>query len=146
MLVVLVAVMIGLASTQIFMRNVLDSGIAWGEPLLRLLVLWVGLVGAIVAMREDNQITIDVLSRYLPTRAKTVTRLITDLFTGAVCAILAWHGGRFVMMDWQDATETFASVPAWLCEAIIPIGFGAIALRYALSFLSHLKMLMINRS
>ena len=145
-LVVLVAVMIGLASTQIFMRNILDSGIAWGDPLLRVLVLWVGLVGAMVATREDNQITIDVLSRYLPARTKTFTRLLTDLFTVAVCAILAWHGGRFVAMDWQDGTETFASVPAWLCEAIIPVGFGAIALRYALSFLSRLKTLIMDKS
>lgn len=141
LLAVLVAALIGLAATQILLRNVWDSGIAWGDPLLRILVLWVGLIGAMVATRENNQITIDVLSRYLPARTNTVCRLITDLFTVVVCTVLAWHGGRFVYMDWQDSTIAFAGVPAWLCEAIIPIGFTVIAVRYLLSFASRLRSL-----
>ena len=34
--------------------------------LIRILVLWVGLVGAMVASREDDHIHIDLLERYLP--------------------------------------------------------------------------------
>lgn len=140
-LVVIVAAMIALAASQIFLRNVLDGGIAWGDPLLRVLVLWVGLVGAMVATREDNQITIDVLSRFLPERLRQVTRCVTDLFTAAVCAILAWHGAHFVLLDWQDGVVAFAGVPAWACEIIIPVGFGAIALRYLLFCGTRLKSL-----
>ena len=40
LLVLLLSVMIGLASTQILLRNLLDSGFVWIDPLLRVLVLW----------------------------------------------------------------------------------------------------------
>ncbi|KAF0192753.1 MAG: dctQ [Gammaproteobacteria bacterium] len=145
-LVLVVGIMIVLAASQIFLRNVLDSGFSWGDPLLRILVLWVGLVGAMVATREDNQITIDILSRFLPEKIRLLSRAITDLFASLVCAILTYHGGRFVWMDWADGAIAFANIPAWACEIVIPIGFGAIALRYALLSLSRLKHLSPIRS
>jgi TRAP-type C4-dicarboxylate transport system permease small subunit len=139
LLVLAIGTMILLAAAQIFLRNVLDSGIPWGDPLLRILVLWVGLVGAMVATRENNQITIDILSRFLSDRLRRVSGAVTDTFAALVCAVLAYHGGRFVWMDWEDGTVAFADVPAWACEIIIPVGFGAIALRYLLFALSRLQ-------
>lgn len=140
-LVLAVGAMIVLAASQIFLRNVLDNGIPWGDPLLRVLVLWVGLVGAMVATRDDNQITIDILSRFLSEKLRLIARTVTDTFAALVCAVLAYHGGRFVWMDWEDGVIAFADVPAWACEIIIPVGFGAIALRYLLFGLSRLRQL-----
>ena len=57
--------MVLLASSQVIMRNFLDSGFSWGDPLLRLLVLWLGLMGAMVATRLDRHITVDALLRVL---------------------------------------------------------------------------------
>ena len=57
--------MILFAAAQIFMRNLFDAGISWGDVLVRILVLWVGLFGAMVASRTGEHIKIDLLSRYL---------------------------------------------------------------------------------
>ncbi len=122
-------VMIALASAQIIMRNVWDSGLSWGDPTLSILVLWVGMLGAMVATREQNHISIDVLSRFLPPHYKGLNQIVLDLFTAAVCGLLAYHSYRFVVMEFEDGTTAFGTVPAWLCEAIIPFGFGLIALR-----------------
>ena len=85
-LVGLLLLMIGLAVMQIVLRNVFDSGIVWSEVLIRILVLWVGLVGAMVASRQDNHINIDILDRYLPERAKTVVGFMVQLFTALICS------------------------------------------------------------
>jgi len=122
-------VMIALAGTQIIMRNFWDSGLAWGDTSLSILVLWVGMLGAMVATREQNHISIDVLSRFLPPHLKGLNQILIDLFTAAVCGLLSYHSYRFVVMEYEDGTIAFESVPAWLCEAIIPFGFGLIALR-----------------
>jgi len=122
-------VMIALASTQIIMRNFWDSGLAWGDSSLSILVLWVGMLGAMVATREQNHISIDVLSRFLPPHLKGINQIALDLFTAIICGLLAYHSYRFVVMEFEDGTTAFGSVPAWLCEAIIPFGFGLIALR-----------------
>jgi len=124
--------MVLLAGTQILLRNVFDSGITWGEPTLRVMVLWVALLGAMVATRNGNHIRIDILTHILPGKYHHIAHRLTDLFAGIVCALLAWHGGRFVVFEWEDGSLLFGSVPAWICEIIIPVGFAVMALRFLL--------------
>ena len=49
LLVALLGVLLLLASTQILLRNLFDAGLTWADPLLRVLVLWLGLLGARVS-------------------------------------------------------------------------------------------------
>lgn len=128
----LLGTMVVLAGTQIFMRNLLDSGIAWGDPLLRVMVLWVGLLGAMLATRQNKHIRIDILSRYLPPTWKRFSAVVTELFSSIICGLLAWHSGRFVHYEWMDGTEVFSGFPAWLAEVILPFGFAVISLRFLL--------------
>ena len=137
-LVFLLAAMIGLAGTQILLRNLWDTSIGWGDPLLRVTVMWIGLLGAMAASRDDNHITIDLVSRLLEGRAKSVTRIITGLVSSVVCLALAWHGMRFVLFEREDQAIAFASVPAWMCELIIPVAFGIMALRFFTGVLAQL--------
>ncbi len=131
-LIGLLLIMITLAVLQIFLRNFFDSGIVWGDSLVRVLVLWIGLVGAMIASRTDNHISIDILSRYLPSRIKRFSSLATHVFTTVVTALMAWFSLEFVKMEMEVKLIAFANVPAWVCESIIPIAFGVISIRYAL--------------
>lgn len=123
--------MILLSGTQILLRNLWDSGIAWGEPLLRILVLWLGLLGAMLATRQNRHIRIDILTRYLPQTWKRYSGMITNLFSSVICALLAWHSGRFVQHEWQDGSEVFNGFPAWAAELLLPLAFAIISLRFA---------------
>lgn len=60
--------MIILAVLQIGLRNFADTGFQWADPFLRILVLWLGLVGAIAATRDGKHINIDILSKYVAGR------------------------------------------------------------------------------
>ena len=62
--------MILLASGQIGLRNLFGSGFPWADEALRLLVLWVAMLGAVAASRENRHISIDILSRVLPERPR----------------------------------------------------------------------------
>jgi TRAP-type C4-dicarboxylate transport system permease small subunit len=130
--------MIVISATQIVLRNLFESGLLWADPLLRVMVLWVGLLGAIVATRMDKQITVDVLSRLLPARAAAAVRVITDLFTALVAGALAWHAARLVLDDMAFGTEAFSGIPAWVCEIILPVAFSVIALEYLVHAAVHL--------
>ncbi len=131
-LICLLLIMITMAVLQIFLRNFFDSGIVWGDSLVRVLVLWIGLVGAMIASRTDNHISIDILSRYLPSEIRRFTSLATHVFTTVVTALMAWFSLAFVKMEMGVNLIAFANVPAWVCESIIPIAFGVISIRYAL--------------
>jgi TRAP-type C4-dicarboxylate transport system permease small subunit len=132
LLSVLLAGMIVLASLQIFLRNLFETGIGWADPLVRVLVLWLALLGALAASRGDRHINVDVLSRLLPERARLGVRSLTSLATAMICGVVAYHAARFVDAELEMATTAFANVPTWTLAAIIPISFAGIALRYLL--------------
>jgi len=145
-LVGLLLLMIGLAVLQIFLRNLFDYGIVWSDVLVRILVLWVGLVGAMVASRQGNHITIDILERYLPEGAKPVANAVTQLFTALICTVVAYYSLLFVQVEYADAGTVFARVPAWVCEAIIPFALAVIAFRYFMLSFESLKSIFTLRS
>jgi len=140
LLVLILAAMVGLAATQIVLRNLFDGAILWADPMLRVGVLWVGMIGAMVATRSDKQISVDAVSQFLPTRWKARVRVITDLFTAVVSAVVAWSALRLVLDDRAAGVTAVAFVPVWACEAILPVAFGVIAFRYLLFAVKHIKM------
>ena len=139
LLVVILAAMVVLSASQIVLRNLFDGAILWAGPMLRVGVLWVGMIGAMVATRSDKQISIDVVSRFLPTRWGARVRVLTDLFTAIVAAVVAWSAFRLVLDDRAAGVTAVAFVPLWVCEAILPVAFGVIALRYTLFAIKHLR-------
>jgi len=128
--------MVVLAATQIVLRNGWGAGFDWADEALRLMVLWVAMLGAVAASGEQRHVSIDALSRYLPaTLGRVVARLLNAVATG-VCAVLAWYSWRFVAESW-DAGEMLLGgrLPAWAAESILPAAFAIMALRYALATL-----------
>ena len=132
LLVLLLSTMVALAIFQVVLRNLFAEGIVWIDPLLRTLVLWVGLAGAVVATRSNNHIRIDILTKYLPEKILPYINRLVYLFTLVICLVIAWHGIRFVYSEYEYGTMAFASVPAWLAALIIPVSFLLIAVRYLL--------------
>ncbi|MDJ0833635.1 MAG: TRAP transporter small permease [Gammaproteobacteria bacterium] len=142
LLIGLLMSMILLASGQIILRNFFDTGFVWIDPLLRVLVLWTGLIGATIASRDNRHIRIDLVCRYLQKRLRLIIQVVVGLFTTVVCAIIAWYGAQWVQMDYQDQLVAFAGLPSWVMELIIPLAFALIALRYLFHSLRWLGMLL----
>ena len=147
LLVFLLSAMIVLASTQILLRNLLDSGFVWIDPLLRVLVLWLGLIGATVATRNNRHIRIDLLSKFFSRNTHRLIQSIIGQVSAWTCLVVAWYGFKWIQMDYVDGVTSFAGVPAWLLEVIIPVTFALIGLRYltmsvcwAQLYLRHIKV------
>ena len=62
LLVTCLLVMIILAFANITMRNTIGGGIVWADKLLINLVLWVAVLGGAIASKDNDHITIDVIS------------------------------------------------------------------------------------
>jgi TRAP-type C4-dicarboxylate transport system permease small subunit len=128
-------VMIVLAFTQIVLRNVVDTGLYWADGLLRYLVLWIGLLGAMIATRERNHISVDIVSYALKGRSKSIVKVLTDGFSSAVCVALTVGAVTFVLNERVENLMAFGRVPAWAAELILPLSFLVMSLR----FLSHFR-------
>jgi TRAP-type C4-dicarboxylate transport system permease small subunit len=130
LLVTLLGGLIALASSQILLRNVFSGSLAWGDEAIRLLVLWLALIGAVAASRDSRQIRIDVLARVLPERWVWLPEFVAGVFTVAVCSALAWHSTRFVLDSRAFGDTLLGDRPAWVFQIILPVGFAIMGYRY----------------
>jgi TRAP-type C4-dicarboxylate transport system permease small subunit len=137
-LVIILSSMILLAAAQIVMRNFFNFGFIWSDELLRMLVLWIALAGAVAASRNDKHINIAVLDRFLSPAIKAVVKLFIHAFTAAVCGIVTWHSIKFVQTSHEFGDLLLGAIPAWLPQMILPVGFGLICYRYSLFVISGL--------
>jgi TRAP-type C4-dicarboxylate transport system permease small subunit len=144
-LVTLLGLLVVLAGGQILLRQ-LDVALIWVDPLTRLLVLWVGVFGAVAASRDNQHIAIDALSRFLPARGQLAAGAVAGLFACGVCAVLAYEAARFVVFEHGGNTAALGGVPAWILALVLPLGFGLIAIRYAMLCGSRVRALAAARA
>ena len=131
-LVIILTALILLAASQIVMRNFFNFGFIWADEMLRMLVLWIAVAGAVAASRTDKHINIAILDRFLPEKLKLLVKIVIHIFTATVCGAVAWYSVQFVQMSHEYGDVLMGSVPAWFPQLILPVGFGLICYRYSL--------------
>ncbi|MDW7772296.1 MAG: TRAP transporter small permease [Desulfobulbaceae bacterium] len=138
LLCLLLAAMIGLACIQIFLRTFFSGGFLWADPLLRYLVLWSGMLGAVVATREGRHISIDVVTYLAPERLRKWISLIVNLFSCAVAGILTLAAITFVGNELQYSNGVLLHIPFWAWNLIFPAAFGLITLHFFIALLTDI--------
>ena len=127
---VLLSVMILIAFLQIILRNLFATGLSWGDPLVRNLVLWVGFIGAAIATSEGKHISIDVVSQLVPARGKIFIEAIIHVSSFIICGLLTFAAVKFISNEALMGDGTFLGIRAWVPELILPVTFGLMTLRY----------------
>jgi TRAP-type C4-dicarboxylate transport system permease small subunit len=146
MLVFLLAAMIIFASMQIILRNVFSTGITETDSLLKVMVLWVGMLGAVVASRERKHIAIDILTRYVSDKTRQYVEVMINLFVVFICGLLATHAMRMLLVDYDSKTVAFSGVRTWMLESILPIAFTIITLRYLMYSWQGISLILKGKS
>jgi TRAP-type C4-dicarboxylate transport system permease small subunit len=141
-IMVLLTGLLGLGLCQLLLRNLFASGLFWGDALLRHLVLWLGFLGASLATRERQHISIDALARVLPAWCQPWLTLLTNLTAALVCTLLFQAAWRFVQDEYTAGTVVVPGVSAWWAESILPLGLCIMALRYFLRVLETFWQLL----
>ena len=145
LLVVLLSAMIALASTQIILRNLFDYGFVWIDPFLRVLVLWLGLLGATVATRNNKHIRIELPARILKRNTHRLIQSIIGQVSAWTCLVVAWYGLNWVKLDYADQVTSFSGIPSWMLEVIIPAAFALIGARYFLQSIDTARLYRKHR-
>lgn len=138
MVAFLLSMMILLAFLQIVLRNFFATGISWGDGVVRYLVLWVGFIGATLAVKEGKHINMEVFSRWVFGRGRIYLNGISHLCSTFICGLLTFAAIKFVHFEAQMGNTTFLGLPVWLPEMIIPTTFGLMAFRFAMRFFMEL--------
>ena len=142
LVVVMLSVMILLAFLQIVLRNAFSTGISWGDPLVRYLVLWVGFIGASLATKEEKHITIEVFSRWFSANIAFYLKLLSQLVSAIICGLLTFAGWTFVQNEAQMGGVALLKIPVWIPQLIIPITFALMTLRFLINFTAELSIIL----
>lgn len=129
-LVILLCGMMLLAVGQIVLREVFATGFIWADELVKLMVLWLAMVGSVAACRDNRHIRIDALSQVLPDGIVTWIRILVDLFAAAVCAVIGWHAYRYLGLEIEFEDTVLIDTPAWAAHVIVPLAFLLLAYRF----------------
>jgi TRAP-type C4-dicarboxylate transport system permease small subunit len=124
LIVVVLGGLVLFASAQIVLRNFFSIGLTWSDGLIRLVVLWLALLGTLAASREGRHLTMGAITRWLPPTLRTATGVSTDLFAALFCALLARYGVAFVADSREFGDTLLNGVPAWWLQAPLPVAFA----------------------
>jgi TRAP-type C4-dicarboxylate transport system permease small subunit len=134
-LCVLVFAMIGLACTQILLRDVFAQGFVWADPLLRYMVIWAGLFGADIATRKNKHIAIDIISHLIPRQLESWLQALIHLFSATVCTGLTYAAVIFIQNEASfSGGREIIGIPSWGMNLAFPVAFGLISLRFLILF------------
>jgi TRAP-type C4-dicarboxylate transport system permease small subunit len=106
--------------------------IDWAEPLVRLMVLWVSLIGASLVTGENKHIKIDLMSDLLPAPLLPYRKLLLSAACVLITGFMLKASISYVKMEASFGSQIFAGLPNWVGQLILPIGFSVILFRFCL--------------
>jgi TRAP-type C4-dicarboxylate transport system permease small subunit len=145
LIVAILGGLIVLGGAQIVLRNFFSIGFAWSDGLIRLAVLWLGLLGALAASRDGRHITMGAMTRWLPRRLQVVAGVCADCFGLAVSAALAWVSWAFVSDSREFGDTLLGGVPAWWLQSIMPVAFALMAWQFLVQSVKRLRGTAVER-
>ena len=122
-----------IAVTQIVLRNGFSSGLSWADPALKMLVLYITIVGSIIATRENKHLSIDVLSKFLPVHLNLLVQKFTNIFAAFICLLMSYYSLKLLLLSKEFEDIAFNGIPLWILQIILPLGFLLMAIRFVIN-------------
>jgi len=107
----------------VFFRYALDAPIKWGEELARLLMVWAGLLGIGIALKDGDHIGLETLTRRFRGRALAWCNLAAHGFVGLFLVILLFWGIKISRAAWDTFLPALQIKWTW-SHLAVPVTAG----------------------
>lgn len=131
---VLAATALGLAAliavVAVVLRSTLGVFLFWSEEAIIYLIIYSTFLGAVITLRHDEHVSIDIVAPLLAERGRRVVAVVGGLVTIVYLAcvgVLAWLL-LFEPFSTSTSTPTLGA-PLWVMEAAVPVGLTLMLLR-----------------
>lgn len=121
LLVVMSAVMVCTILLQVFLRYVVRASLPWSEELARYLMVWIGLMGASLAMHEGRHVGVTLLADRLRGGLRTAVMAVALLGVLWFLWLMVSQGTVLLQNIWQQRSPAL-SLPMVIPYAAIPLG------------------------
>lgn len=141
-LVVSLAVTVVVIFFQVIMRYVFNNSLSWSEEFARYVFIWQIWLGASVSLKEDDHISVDVISGKLGPRGKCLLALFANLVLLGFSIFIVDYGWQMVSsMYSRNLTSAALRVPMYLVYAALPFSHMVIVLRLIGRIIGNVKTL-----
>ena len=128
--VALITMALPVASTVV--RRFSHADLPLATVLVQHLTLWLGFIGALLTTHVERHLQLST-SEATPVRLRPAASFLRQAVSTTVTALLASAATIMVRADLQSDRELFWGIPVAASEAIMPIAFGLMSLRFAWS-------------
>ena len=119
-----------IAIVAVILRYGFSTIIFWSEEAVIYLVLLSVFVGAVITLRHDEHVRVDLLPVLLKGRAKLGVQVLATLLTLVYLALLGGYGWLLLFEPATSNTVTPAlKLPLWVVYFALPLGFTLMFLR-----------------
>ncbi|KFB09008.1 TRAP transporter small permease [Nitratireductor basaltis] len=132
----LVAVLLGLCLIAMVLVNVANAvgrysglfSLVGADELLVYGMIWIVMLGAILAARSRDHLSVNLLPSALTGRLRMVLQIVIDIATVAVSIFIAWHSFTFIdRIASLNQKSMGLGIPMVIPHSAIPVGFIGIA-------------------
>lgn len=114
---------------EIVMRQ-FDTGISGNSSIQQHLVLFVAMVGGVIAAREARLLSLSTFTAYLKSGYAAAAKNISSSIAAFVSASLCAGSYAYIFGEFSDRSgELFPGFPLWWAKLILPLGFLLLTLR-----------------
>jgi TRAP-type C4-dicarboxylate transport system permease small subunit len=118
---ILVAAFTLLVFASVVLRYGFSQGLDWGEEAGRYLMIWMGFLGASLALRNGGHVGITMIRETLPAPVQRVVTLVASL------GILAWfvvtaYGATFLLETVSQKTSLVLPISMFFPYLAVPVG------------------------
>lgn len=135
------AAMVALVFLNVVLRYGFNSGIALSDEGARYLFVWLTFIGAVIALRDNAHLGIDLLFRRLPALGQRCCAVVAELLM-LFCCGLFFLGSYKQMLINMDNLSPVAEIPlGWMYAAGV-----VCSLAMAVIILKRLYLLLFRRA
>jgi len=118
-----------LAVAGVILRYLFNYVIFWGEELTIYLIIFSTFIGAVVTLRHNEHVNVDILPALIR-RARRGFALLASGLTITYCVVIGGYAWEMVFAPIARNTTTAAlQVPLWMVQFVLPVGLTLMLLR-----------------
>ncbi len=114
---------------EALLRKAFHTGIPGSAAISRHLVLWVCMLGAMLAAREGRLLTLFEFASFGSPALQRICKGAGNFGAAVISGVLAVASAIFVYSERAAGGVLAFGIPLWVAQALMPLGFAGIALR-----------------
>jgi len=111
---------------EVVARYIFTAPTIWAEEMSRFFQLWAVYIAAAAVLKSGDMIRITIVTERLPAAWKRLAEALQYVVIAGFSVVAIWYGIAIVAdsVALDRNTSTMLSVPQWMTEIVIPVGFA----------------------